>query len=79
MGPGIANCQTPPEDPEVADLLQTTPQFVRHAGVHFNAEVWWEDDLFHSVVWVYGQPRGYHTAPVLADLVREVNDQWGWD
>lgn len=52
--------------------------FARHAAWDFNGRVWWDGERFREQVWVHGSPVQTLAAESLEDLMREVNDEFGW-
>ena len=65
--------------PGLDEELKGGKIFCRHPALDFNGLVWWEDDLFHEQVWVYGMPVAHHEAPTLRELMTAVNDDHGWE
>jgi hypothetical protein len=52
-----------------------------HSAWNFNGQVWWDPDeqVFKEDVWVYHVKQVTLSAPTLEDLMRVVNDEYGWD
>ena len=53
--------------------------FGRHAGWNFNGRVWFDGESFCEEVWVYGVIQGIVKSDSLKELMKEVNDTYGWD
>jgi hypothetical protein len=66
-------------DEGLREALEDGPFYGRHAGWNFNGLVWWDGDQFREQVWVYGAPVKTFVAPVLDDLMRVVNVEFGWE
>ena len=52
-----------------------------HSAWNFNGQVWYDPDadLFREEVWVHHVRMAEHSAPTLEELMRTVNDEFGWD
>jgi hypothetical protein len=52
-----------------------------HSAWNFNGQVWYDpdEDVFKEDVWVYHAKVATRSAPTLEDLMRVVNDEFGWD
>ena len=52
-----------------------------HAAWNFNGQVWYDPDadLFREEIWVHHVLAAEREAPTLEDLMRVVNDEFGWD
>lgn len=66
-------------DEDTARKLCSSHCFSRHAALNFNGKVWFADGKFHEEVWVYRVPRKTFSADTLRDLMKLVNDEFGWD
>jgi hypothetical protein len=53
----------------------------RHSAWNFNGQVWWDPDeqVFREEVWQYHAVVATRSALTLEDLMRVVNDEFGWD
>jgi hypothetical protein len=50
-----------------------------HAAARFFGQyVWFDNDTFYEQVWVFGEPAAVCSSDSLEDLLRLVNDQFGW-
>lgn len=65
-------------DDGMAEALTGRPVFGRHAGWEFNGLVWWAAGRFHEAVYRFHEFRAVYAADTLEDLMRVVNDEWGW-
>jgi hypothetical protein len=54
-------------------------KFGKHAGWNFNGIVWFEDNLFHEEVCVYHEVQEVISSDTLKELMKVVNDKYGWD
>lgn len=63
------------------EALRASGVYGRHAGWNFNGLVWFDaaSKQFVEEVYVYGARYGSIAAPSLEKLMREVNDEYGWD
>ena len=52
---------------------------VTHSAWNFNGTIWKADGLYHEEVCRFGAVVAVHTNTDLEELVREVNDEYGWD
>lgn len=50
-----------------------------HSAWEFNGTVWFEDEMFHEEVWRYHFHIETVSAPTLRELMKEVNDRYGWE
>ena len=52
-----------------------------HSAWNFNGEVWWDagEEVFKEDVWVYRALAATRSAATLEDLMRVVNDEFGWE
>ena len=52
-----------------------------HSAWNFNGQVWYDPvaDVFREDVWVHHAKMATLSAPTLDDLMRVVNDEFGWD
>jgi hypothetical protein len=52
-----------------------------HAAWNFNGQVWYDPDaeLFREEVWVHHVVAAERSARTLEELMRVVNDEFGWD
>lgn len=52
-----------------------------HSAWEFNGQVWWDADeeVFKEDVWRHNALVATRSAPTLEDLMRVVNDEFGWD
>ena len=66
-------------DEGFAEALKAGGVFARHAGWNFNGRVWWSDGQFHEQVWTYHVPREIISADTLKELMKSVNDEYGWE
>ncbi len=51
----------------------------KHAGWNFNGNVWFAGGQFHEEVWQYRVPVAIVSATTLEDLMKTVNDRFGWE
>jgi len=65
-------------DPGFAEALQKEKCFGHHAAYNFNGLVWW-DNCYHEEVWIFHQPIKVISANTLEELMKEVNDEFGWE
>jgi hypothetical protein len=49
-----------------------------HSAWEFNGLVWFWGGRWHERVSVLGRPRAVFSAPTLTELMKAVNDQFGW-
>jgi hypothetical protein len=68
-------------DDGFAEALQAEPALIygTHAAWNFHGRVWFADGQFHEEVWVYHEIRDRFSAATLEDLMKLVNDEYGWD
>lgn len=66
-------------DERFEEKLRTGKFFGRHAAWEFNGLVWFENEQFHEQVWRYRRPQEIISADNLLDLMREVNDKYGYN
>lgn len=79
IGTGMSNFDHTVYD-GVEDRLRSERVFCLYAGWNFNGHVWLNaEGSFSCQVWVYGSPVATVQAETLADLMREVSDEWGWE
>jgi hypothetical protein len=52
-----------------------------HSAWNFNGQVWYDPDadLFREEIWIYNSLAAERSAGTLDDLMRTVNDEFGWD
>lgn len=52
-----------------------------HSAWNFNGQVWYDPDeqVFKEDVWVYHVKQATLSAPTLENLMRVVNDEFGWE
>lgn len=63
----------------VAALLRQGGCFSRHSGWDFSGLVWFADGRWHERVSGHGTPRAAYSADTLEELMRTVNDEFGWN
>lgn len=63
----------------LADQLRSGEFFCYHSALNFQGQVWFEDGLFHEQVWVFHRLRETVSADSLEELMRVVNDAYGWE
>ena len=63
------------------EALRADPNkvFGRHAGWHFNGEVWFDGQQFVEEVWVFGASQKIVKADSLAELMKVVSDEFGYE
>ena len=62
------------------DLIRDCPdRLLDHSAWDHYGYIWFVGDGFLQEVWQHGRPIAWHVHKTLAELVREVNDAWGWD
>ena len=66
-------------DEGFAEALQGGDVLGHHFGWNFCGTVWWDGKEFVEVVWVYHSVVGERRATSLEDLMRVVNDEFGWE
>jgi hypothetical protein len=59
--------------------LRSGGTYCQHSAWNFCGYVWFEDDRFHEQVWVHHSLRAEFSADTLADLMRDVNAEYGSD
>ncbi len=52
--------------------------FGRHAGRDFNGKVYYLKNQFHEDIWRYHLYQGTLSADSLKQLMKKVNDKYGW-
>lgn len=62
----------------VAGMLRQGGCWARHAAWDFNGVVWFAGDRWHELVAVDHQARGAYSADTLEELMKVVNDEFGW-
>lgn len=65
-------------DPGLADALVAGRVFARHEGWEFNGLVWWDGQRFVEAVYRRHIRVDTKHASILTELMRAVNDEWGW-
>lgn len=70
--------QGPVIDDGLEDTLKRLPVVARHSGWEFHGYVWWNGRGFTEVVYQRGEPVASAEASTLDDLMRTVNDRFGW-
>lgn len=65
-------------DDGLSERLQEEKCFARHSGWEFNGLVWFEDNQFHEEVWRYRVYQETINANTLPELMKMVNDKYGW-
>jgi len=77
---GMSNCDHQ-IDEGAAEALQSDPGRVRgeHTAWNFWGAIYYADGQFHEEVWVHHSPRETVSAATLKELMRAVNDRYGWD
>lgn len=65
-------------DAGFADRLRAEMVYGHHAGQHFNGRVWWDGAQYREAVDRFGAHQQTFAADTLEDLMRAVNDEWGW-
>ncbi len=53
--------------------------FSQHSAWDFCRYVWWDGKEFNEEVWVYGSHVDTISESNLEDLMRAVNDKYGWN
>lgn len=81
IGLSISNYSNPPTvDVGMEETLRRGNMiFGRHYAGDFNGHVWFADGQFHEQVWQYHVAGEIVSAPSLDELIRSVNDIYGWD
>lgn len=76
---GMSNFDQSVDDGLEADLR--AGMRARHSAWNFNGQVWYDGtaDVFREEVSVYHVVRAEHSAATLEELMRVVNDEFGWD
>jgi len=66
-------------DAGFAEALRDIPgkAFGRYSGWNFNARVWFDSDLFHAEVWVYGSPVKIIRERTLENIMVAVCEEFG--
>lgn len=60
-------------------LLQDQRYFAHHAAWNFCGYVFHCDGLWHEEVWVYHTLVAIYHSGSIAELIKQVNDNHGWD
>lgn len=66
-------------DEGLAEALKRGGVFGSHSAYDFYGKVWWYDGKFHEEVWRYNVPREIISADTLEELMKVVNDKYGWE
>lgn len=66
-------------DQDVAEKLRAGGLFAQHSAWNCVGWVWWNDGRWHELVQVHGQARGSYSADTLEELMKTVNDEYGWE
>jgi hypothetical protein len=68
-------------DRAIVDAVLARPGevYATHPAWDHHGRVWFADGKWHEEVWVYGSPRSVETNESLEELIREVNDRYGYD
>lgn len=66
-------------DTAVAQRARAEQLVVQHAAAGFVGWVWWQDGRWHEFVQVHRVDRGSYSAGTLEELMKTVNDEYGWD
>lgn len=68
--------------PNGETLLKDNPKIAaQHSAWSFCGYVWWDPDweLFIEEIWVYKVPVERFAAETLYDLMKDINNQYGWE
>ncbi len=65
-------------DEDLEEYLVNGGEEATHAAWDFNGKLWYKDGLFYEEVWVYHVPQETISASTLPDLMKVVNDKYGW-
>jgi hypothetical protein len=68
-------------DNSVVELLKTDPELhAQHAAWDFCGYIWWdpEGERWIEEVWVYQVRQKSFSNVDIEDMIREVNDEFGW-
>jgi hypothetical protein len=64
---------------EIENAIKGKPLFSRYDALHFNAKIWWNDDLGYwcGEVWAYRKFVKSYLAETLGKLANEINSEYG--
>jgi hypothetical protein len=65
-------------DEAVAERLRRGGECGQHTAFDFHAWVWFADGRWHEQVFVHHVPQGSFCADTLQELMKIVNDEFGW-
>lgn len=65
-------------DQAVAELLRAGDRWAYHSAANFHGVVWFDGGRWHEQVFVHRVPQGSLSAGTLEDLMKLVNDEYGW-
>lgn len=75
---GMSNCDMTIDD-DLGATLRSSQVLGHHFGWNFHGVLWFADGRFHEEVSVYHKEVGVYSAETLEELMRLVNDEFGWD
>ena len=75
---GISNFDNSIDD-GLEEVLRGRKVYAQHSAWNFCGYVWYDESAFYEEVWIYGKPREILIAESLSDLLKLVNDKYGWE